>query len=84
MYDKRLFQMKIDVTVKSMSFKRLNDIMYVSVGESSKFCSCCTELIWTIFHLGFLFACKVLTAISVFLRYDLDILFLSFKPFSMA
>ena len=35
MYDKRLFQMKIDVTVKSMSFKRLNDIMYVSLAESS-------------------------------------------------
>ena len=41
MYDKRLFQMKIDVTVESMSFKRLTDIMYVSLAESLKFCLCC-------------------------------------------
>ena len=43
--------------------------MYVSLAESSKFCLCQAELIQPIFHLEFLFSCKVLTAISVFLRY---------------
>ena len=56
--------------IESMSFKRLNDIMYVSLAESSKFCMCRAELIWTIFHLRFLFPCMVLAAISVFLGYD--------------
>ena len=45
LHDKRHFQMKIDVTVESMSFKRLNDIMYVSLAESSKFWLCHAELI---------------------------------------
>ena len=66
MYDKRHFQMKIDVTVEFMSFKRLNDIIYVSLAESSNFCTCSAELIQTIL---IFFSCYDLIAITVFQRY---------------